>query len=224
MKVILFGGSGMIGQGVLRECLLAEDVDEVLAIGRTQLALGHPKLRQIVRADLFNYTEMEAELHGFDACFFTLGVSASEVDETGYARINRDLPILVATTLARFNPSMVFTYVSGAGTDSTERGRVMWARVKGSTENALMRIPFKGAYMFRPGAIVPAHGEVSKTRAYRWSYAALGWGLPLLRRAFPNFILTTEQIGIAMLQTVRVGSARPILETADIANLAKCAN
>ncbi len=221
MKIILFGASGMVGQGVLRECLLADDVSDVLCIGRTRIGNAHPKLRQIVRADLFDYADVEDELRGFDACFFTLGVSASEVDEASYARTNHDLPLAAASVLARLNPQMTFAYVSGAHTDGSEQGRVMWARVKGRTENALLRLPFKAAVMFRPGAILPAHGEVSKTRAYRIFYRWFGWSLPPLRRLFPNHILGTEQIGIAMLQAARGGSPKHVLEIADIVALAQ---
>lgn len=221
MKIVILGASGMVGQGVLRECLLAGDVSEVLAIGRTRIDTTHPKLRQLVRADLLDYLDVEEQLRGYDACFFTLGVSASEVNEATYVAINHDLPLAVADVLARLNPNMVFTYVSGAHTDSTEQGPVMWARVKGRTENALQHLPFKAVYLFRPGVIEPAHGEISKTRGYRWFYAMLGWSLPLLRRALPNYILSTEQLGIAMLQAARIGVAKPVLEITDIVALAK---
>ena len=221
MKVILFGASGMLGQGVLREALRADDVSQVLVVGRTALQQDDPKLRQLVRADLFDYSGLEADLSGYDACLFCLGVSASEIDEAGYVRINHDLPLAAAKVLSRLNPQMVFVYVSGAGTDSSEQGRVMWARVKGRTENALQRLPFRGVYLLRPAAIQPMHGEQSKTRSYRLFYRWLGWTLPLLRTLFPHLVLTTEQIGRAMLATVRRGAPRPVLEVRDIAELGR---
>ena len=163
MKVILFGASGMVGQGVLRECLLDPDIATVLAIGRSPLGQQHEKLREIVRRDLFNYAPIEEQLRGYDACFFCLGVSSVGMTEADYRHLTYDLTIAAAQTLAKLNPNMTFIYISGASTDSTETGRTMWARVKGQTENALLRLPFKAAYMFRPGFIQPLHGIKSKT-------------------------------------------------------------
>ncbi|MEX8520369.1 MAG: NAD(P)H-binding protein [Leptothrix sp. (in: b-proteobacteria)] len=221
MKIILYGASGMVGQGVLRECLQAPDVAAVLAVGRSRLALQHPKLRQLVRADLFDLREVEAELGGYDACFFCLGISASDTDEAGFTRLNHDLPLAVARALVPRHPGMCFVYVSGAGTDSTEQGSVMWARVKGRTENALLKLGFRAVYLFRPGIILPLHGERSKTRVYRLFYAVLGWALKPLRRFWPGQILDTVRIGQAMLQVVRAGPATPLVEAADIHRLAQ---
>src|ERR1700761_3564620 len=185
MKIVLFGATGMVGQGVLRECLAAQDVDEVLVVGRTTLGMRHPKLREVVHQDFFDYASIEPELLGYDACFFCLGVSAAGMDEARYSHLTYDLTLAAANTLVRLNPSMVFVYVSGAGTDSTEQGRSMWARVKGRTENALQRLPFRAVYLFRPGFIEPAHGERSKTAMSRMVYAVTRPLVPLLRALFP---------------------------------------
>jgi uncharacterized protein YbjT (DUF2867 family) len=214
VDVILFGASGMVGQGILRECLLSSDVDRVLSIGRTVTGQQHPKLRELVRADLYDYSGFESDLAGYDACFFCLGTSAAGKTEAEYRRVTYDLTVAAATTLARLNPRMTFIYVSGSGTDSTEQGRVMWARVKGATENALLRLPFKAAYMFRPAAILPVHGETSKTKLYRVAYAIARPLLPLLMRLFPNYVTTTEVLARAMLDAVRNGASTPILEPA----------
>jgi uncharacterized protein YbjT (DUF2867 family) len=163
MNVILFGATGMVGQGVLRECLLDSDVQQILSIVRTPSGQQHPKLRELVHTNFFDYSAMEPQLTGCGACFFCLGVSSAGMDEAKYTQLTYDLTLAAASTLARLNPSMTFLYVSGAGTDSTERGRTMWARVKGKTENALLKLPFRAAYMFRPGIIQPLHGIRSKT-------------------------------------------------------------
>jgi uncharacterized protein YbjT (DUF2867 family) len=215
MKVLLFGASGMVGQGVLRECLLAPDVEEVLAVGRAPLDQRHPKLRQLVHADFSDFSAAEAGLAGFDACFWCLGATAGGKSEAEYTRISHGFTLAAARPLARLNPGMTFVYVSGAGTDGTARGRVMWARVKGRTENDLLALPFK-AVMFRPAGIIPVHGEVSKTTAYRIFYAVLGPLLPLLRRVVPSAVTTTELIGRAMLNAARFGAPKPVLESADI--------
>ena len=151
MKILVFGATGMVGQGVLRECLLAADVEAVLAVGRTATGMSHSKLRDLVASDLFDIGAFQGELSGFDACFFCLGVSSAGMTEEAYTRLTYELTMKVAETLARLTPSMIFVYVSGTGTDSSEHGRTMWARVKGRLENALLRLPFRAAYMFRPG-------------------------------------------------------------------------
>ena len=219
MDVVLFGASGMVGQGVLRECLLDPEVHRVLSIGRTSIGQQHPKLREIVRTNLFDYSDIEPNLVGYDACFFCLGVSAAGMSEDDYRRVNYDIPLAAATTLLKVNPGMTFIYVSGTGTDSTERGRTMWARVKGATENALLRLPFKAAYMFRPGFIQPMHGETSKTRLYRVFYVIARPLMPLLKRFFPKYVTTTEKIGRAMINVARNGAPKAILETEDINGL-----
>jgi uncharacterized protein YbjT (DUF2867 family) len=216
MKVIIFGATGMVGQGVLRECLLDSGIDEVLALGRTPTGVRDGKLRERLLSDFADYTSMESELAGYDACFYCLGVSSAGMSESEYRRITYDFTLAAATTLARVNPQLIFVYVSGAGTDSTGRGRFMWARVKGATENALLRLPFKAAYMLRPAGIQPLHGVTSKTRLYRLMYAATGPLWSILRPIFPRFVTTTEQIGRAMIALVRNGAPKQILETADI--------
>lgn len=216
MNVLVFGATGMVGQGVLRECLLAPDVDSVAAIGRTATGIAHPKLRDIVHRDLTDYRAIESRLSGFDACFFCLGVTSAGMTEQDYTRITYGITIAAAETLARLNPQMTFVYVSGVGTDSTERGRTMWARVKGRTENALLRLPFRGAYMFRPGLIEPRFGAKSKTSWYRIFYAIARPLFPILRRAFPSQVLATDEIGQAMLITARRGAPKHVLEPKDI--------
>lgn len=219
MKIILFGATGMIGQGVLRECLLDPGVSEVLAIGRSALGRQHAKLREIVRADLYDLAPLEADLTGYDACFFCLGVSSAGMGEEQYRRVTYDLTLAVAKTLARLNPAMTFIYVSGEGADSSERGRVMWARVRGKTENDLLKLPFKAAYVFRPGIIQPLHGITSRTRLYRAGYAVVGALLPLLQRVAPNALTTTEQMGRAMLAAARRGAPQSILRNPEINRL-----
>jgi uncharacterized protein YbjT (DUF2867 family) len=216
MNVILFGATGMVGQGVLRECLLDSDVQQILSIVRTPSGQQHPKLRELVHTNFFDYSAMEPQLTGCGACFFCLGVSSAGMDEAKYTQLTYDLTLAAASTLARLNPSMTFLYVSGAGTDSTERGRTMWARVKGKTENALLKLPFRAAYMFRPGIIQPLHGIRSKTKLYQTFYTALNPVLPLLRSAFPNLVTTTEQLGRAMLKVASQGDLRRVLESRDI--------
>ena len=220
MRVLVFGGTGMVGQGVLRECLLASDVEVVLAVGRSATGLRHPKLRELVSGDLVDLGRRAAELAGFDVCFFSLGISAAGMSEADYRRTTKDLTLSIGELLAQLNPRMTFIYVSGAGTDSTERGREMWARVKGETENALLRLPFKAAYMFRPGYVQPLHGAKSRTMWYRTVYAILGPFYPALRTAFRRTVTTTEDVGRAMLAVARHGAPKSVLETADINELA----
>jgi len=215
VNVILFGVTGMVGQGVLRECLKDSGVTSVLTVGRSPLDIQHPKLKNLCLKNLLNYQAVESELSGYDACFFCLGATAAGKTEQEYALINHDIPVAVGTTLARIKPGMTFIYVSGAGTDSTEKGRTMWARVKGKTENALMRLPLN-AFMFRPAAIQPMHGEMSKTLAYRISIGALRPVFPLLRGLFPGFVTTTERFGRAMLNVARSGYKERILESRSI--------
>ncbi|HLX11093.1 MAG TPA: NAD(P)H-binding protein [Thermoanaerobaculia bacterium] len=216
MRVMLFGASGMVGQGVLRECLLDAGVEQVLAIGRTASGSTHAKLAEIVLTDLGRIEELGGALAGYDACFDSLGGSAAGRSEADYTRQTYDLTLTIAKALVTRNPGMTFIYVSGAGTDATERGPVMWARVKGRTENALLALPFKTAIMFRPAVIQPLHGIRSKTVAYRVFYTLLGPLLPLLKRAWPGYVTTTEQIGRAMLRVAREGAPKRVLETADI--------
>ena len=220
MKVILFGATGMVGQGALRECLRDPEVTQLLTVGRHATGQRHPKLRELVAPDLYDLRAVETQLAGFDACFFTLGTSAVGLTEAAYSHVTYDLTLAVARTLRRLNPGMTFIYVSGRGTDSSERGRMMWARVKGRTENALLALGFRRAFMFRPGLIVPMHGIRSRTTAYRIGYALTAPFLPLLRRLFPDAVTTTELVGRAMLAVAERGNPTAILESADINRVA----
>jgi uncharacterized protein YbjT (DUF2867 family) len=208
-----------VGQGVLRECLIDPAVESVVTVGRSPTGQKHAKLREIAHPDLMNFSAIESQLSGLDACFFCLGVSSAGMSETEYTRITYDITMAAANTLARLNPNMTFIFVSGAGTDSTERGRTMWARVKGRAENALLRLPFKAAYMFRPAAIQPLHGIKSRTRIYRVFYAPMRPFMPLLRRLFPKYVTTTEHIGRAMIKVAKDGAPKRVLDTQDINNL-----
>jgi uncharacterized protein YbjT (DUF2867 family) len=219
VKVILFGATGMVGQGVLRECLLDSGVEQVLAIGRSATGQQHAKLQEIVQSDLFDLSSIEGRLAGFDACFFCLGVSAAGMSEQDYRRITYELTMSVAKTMAKLNPEMTFIYVSGAGTDSAERSRMMWARVKGKTENDLLKMPFRAAYMFRPGYIQPLHGIRTKTRWYGALYAVMGPLYPIWKRLLPNYVTTTECVGRAMLNVARHGAPKRFLENQDINGL-----
>jgi uncharacterized protein YbjT (DUF2867 family) len=216
MNVILFGATGMVGQGVLRECLLDPEVESVLAIGRSAIEQQHEKLHEIVLKTLTDLSSVENRLSGYDACFFCLGVSSAGMSEDDYRRVTYDLSLSVAATLARLNPAMTFIYVSGAGTDSSEHGRMMWARIKGKTENALLAMPFKAAYVFCPGYIQPMHGVRTKTRWYGTAYAIMAPLYPLLRRLFPRYVTTTEQLGRAMISVARTSATKRVLESNDI--------
>jgi uncharacterized protein YbjT (DUF2867 family) len=220
MKVILFGATGMVGQGVLRECLADPEVESILAIGRSPTENSHPKLRELVHVDLTDFSAVEPQFAGFDACFFCLGVSSAGMSEGSYTKVTFDLTLSVARVLAGLNPGMTFVYVSGAGTDSTEHGRSMWARVKGRTENELLKLPFKAAYMFRPAFIQPMHGIVSRTRLYRVLYAAVGPLYPLWKTVLPAYVTTTDKVGRAMLEVAKRGSPKRVIENADINALA----
>lgn len=220
MKIILFGATGMVGQGVLRECLLDREVDDVLAVGRRPVTVPHERLRQIVHENFADFTPVERELSGFDACFFCLGVSSAGMSEKDYTRVTYEYTMAAARVLAKRNPGMTFVYVSGAGTDSTGKGRTMWARVKGRTENALLGLSFKAAYMFRPAFIQPRRGVVSSTPLYRILYAVVGPLYPVWKVLFPGYVTTTEKVGRAMLQAVRRGAPKSVLHNADINALA----
>jgi uncharacterized protein YbjT (DUF2867 family) len=219
MKVVLFGATGMIGQGVLRESLLDPGVEAVLAIGRNRTGRTEPKLHEITLADLRDYSGVERELAGYDACFFCVGVSSAGMSEADYRRVTYDIAVAAGRILARLNPQMTFVFVSGAGADSTGRGRVMWARVKGETENAILAMPFKASYVVRPAFILPRHGIRSRTAAYRLFYAALGPLYPVWKALFPRYVTTTEQIGRAMLALARHGAPKRVLETPDLVAL-----
>jgi uncharacterized protein YbjT (DUF2867 family) len=219
MRVILFGATGMVGQGVLRECLLDPGVERVLAVGRTATPQREEKLHDLVVANFLDFSAVERELSGYDACFFCLGITSAGMTEADYRRVTYDIALAAAQTLVRINPEMTFVFVSGAGADSTGRGRVMWARVKGQTENALLALPFKGVYVFRPAAIQPLHGIRSKTAWINAAYAVVGPLYPVFKRLVPDYVTTTEQVGRAMLAVARRGAPTRVLENADINRL-----
>jgi uncharacterized protein YbjT (DUF2867 family) len=216
MNVLLFGATGMVGQGVLRECLRDPTVARVVTIARRPIGQTHAKLREIVQPDPAVLAAHVSDLATIDACLFCLGTSALGKTEEEYKRLTYDLTLSIADQLVRANPAMTFLYVSGASTDSTEKGRMMWARVKGRTENALLHRGFRAAYMFRPGAIIPLHGIRSSTSWYNAIYAVAAPLLPLIRRLWPTSVTTTEQMGRAMISVARDGYPTPILEMRDI--------
>jgi uncharacterized protein YbjT (DUF2867 family) len=220
VKVIVFGASGMIGQGVLRECLRSPKVERVLAVGRAVLGIRDAKLHEVVHSDFTDLSTIENQLTGYDACFFCLGVSAAGMSEADYTRVTYDFTLAAAQALVRTTPQMTFLYISGASTDSTEKGRAMWARVKGKTENALLKLPFRAAYMFRPGYIQPLHGIKSRTGLYRAVYAVASPLYPLVKAISPNSVTTTEDLAKAMIRVAQVGAKAPIVEMRDINALA----
>jgi uncharacterized protein YbjT (DUF2867 family) len=216
MKAILFGGTGMVGQGVLRELLLDPDVDQVLSVVRSPSGQQHRKLRELVHRDFFDFTPIANEFRGYDACFFCLGATSVGKSEAEYTRITYDITVAAADPIAKLNTGLTFVFISGKGTDSTEQGRAMWARVKGRAENALLKMPFKAAYMFRPGVIQPMHGIKSRTALYRIPYILLAPVVPLLRRLLPQYVTTTEQLGRAMIEVAKHGWPTSVLESTDI--------
>jgi uncharacterized protein YbjT (DUF2867 family) len=216
MDIVLFGATGMVGQGVLRECLLDGDVRRVVSVVRSPSGQRHEKLRELIAVNFLDLSSIAPELTDLDACIYCLGVSSAGMTEEQYTRITYEFTMEAARTLVKANPGMSFLYVSGSGTDSSERGKVMWARVKGKTENALLHSGFKAAYIFRPGFIQPLHGITSKTRLYRAIYAVSTPIFPVLRAIFPQYVTTTEQLGRAMLAVAGDGYSKAILEMRDI--------
>jgi uncharacterized protein YbjT (DUF2867 family) len=213
MKVIIFGATGMVGQGVLRESLLAADVEQVLAVVRTPTGVRHQRLREVRLADFTDLTPIAAELAGSDACFYCLGASAVGMDEAAFSRVCYDYPVAAAKTLAQINPDLTFVYVSGAGTNPN--GRQMWARVKGRTENAIIET-FPNGYAFRPGFIQPTFGVTSKTGWYRTVYGITAPLFPLLDRVAPRFFTTSDRLGRAMLRAARTGFPEHIVANRDL--------
>jgi uncharacterized protein YbjT (DUF2867 family) len=213
MKIIIFGATGMVGQGALRESLLAQDVEQVLSVGRRSTGVRHRKLTEVSLRDFTDLSPIEDRLDGYDACFYCLGVSSVGMDEATYRRITYDYPVAAARTLVKHNPDLTFVYVSGAGTDVD--GRSMWARVKGSTELEIIKL-FKHGYGFRPGFIQPTYGVISKTRLYRAGYALLAPITPLIVRYAPRYATTTDRLGKAMLRAARTGYPTHIVENADL--------
>ncbi|HTA26617.1 MAG TPA: epimerase [Bacteroidia bacterium] len=216
VRAIITGSTGMVGEGVLHECLMHPDVEHVLVINRKPCGITHPKLHEIIHENFFDLSLVKEYLINYNACFFCLGMTSIGMKEPEYRHLTYDLTMHVAETLCEQNQGMVFTYVSGAGTDSTEKGRSMWARVKGKTENDLMKLPFKKAYMFRPGYIQPTKGLKNTQKAYKY----ISWMYPVLQFLFPKFACTMKEIGLAMIHTVTVGYEKQILEVKDIVEIA----
>jgi hypothetical protein len=221
MNVVIFGATGMVGKGVLLECIDDPRVERILLVSRHPIGIDHPKLRELIHQDFFNFSGVQAEFAELDACFFCLGVSSVGMSEGDYYRLTYDLTLAAATALAAScGQRLTFCYVSGAGTDSSEQGRSMWARIKGKTENALLRLPFKSAYMFRPAYIQPLKGVRSKTWWYQAVYDVIGFFYPLLRRLFPLSATTTVNVGRAMIEVAGNGYAKKILGSTEINRLA----
>ena len=215
MKAILFGGSGMIGQGVLRELLLRDDVTEVVSVGRTALEQKHAKLKDLLLKDLTDYSSVGAQFEGVDAVLFCLGVSSAGMSEADYRRVSFEIPLAAAKALHAKSPGLTFCFISGASTDATEKGSVMWARVKGEAENALQKVGFKAVYCFRPGYIQPMDGIVSKTPSYRWMYVFAKPFYPLFK-GLTKYVTSTRQLGFAMVEVAKKGFSKVVLESEDL--------
>ena len=216
VKVILTGATGMVGEGVLHECLQHRDIDKVLIINRRPSGINHPKLQEIVHENFFDLSSIESQLSGYDACFFCLGVSSIGMKEGKYYHLTFSLTLNFARTLLAINPESVFCYVSGSGTDSSEVGRSMWARIKGKTENHLILLGFRDAYMFRPGFLFPTPGLNNTLKMYRY----ITWAYPTLRRFFPKHVSTLQELGVAMIHCTTKGFEKSVLEVTDIVDMA----
>ena len=207
----------MVGEGVLHECLNHPDVEKVLVINRKPCGVNHPKLTEIIQTDFYHINPILSQLQGYNACFFCLGVSSVGLKEPEYTRLTYDLTLHVATHLAQLNPDMAFCYISGAATDSTEKGKVMWARVKGKTENDLIKLPFKKVYAFRPGYLQPTPGLKNTLKMYSF----LSWSYPALRKLFPGSVSTLQEVGLAMIHCAKKDYKKSVLEVLDIVEIAK---
>jgi uncharacterized protein YbjT (DUF2867 family) len=210
----------MLGSGALIECLAHPDVVDVLSVVRRPSGVQHAKLAEIVHDDFLDFSRLADRLSGYDACLFCLGVSSAGMTEEAYRNVTLDVTLAVAQTLLAASPGLAFCFVSGAGTDSSATGRVMWARVKGETENRLLELPFGRVWLFRPGYVQPMKGVRSRTRIYNLAYTVLGPLYPLLRRLGPGVVTTTEKLGLAMIRVVRDSASQKVLENRDINELA----
>ena len=215
VKVIVFGATGMVGQAVLAQCLGDPAIDSVLVVGRTSVGRQDDKLREIIHPDFWDFTALAADFAGADACFFCLGVSSVRMKEPDYRRITKDITLAAADVLVKASPDVVFIYISGMGTDSTEHGRVMWARVKGETENAVLAMPFHG-YAVRPGFIQAVGDIQSKTKLYAIGYRVIGWLYPLLRKLFPHYVIRSDELAQGMIEIARQRPERRIFQSADL--------
>ena len=216
IRVIVTGATGMVGEGVLHECLQHPEVEAVLVVNRRPCGVNHPRLKEIIYADFFDISPIMSQLAGYNACFFCAGISSVGIKEPEYYKLTYTLTMHFARILCKINPDMIFCYVSGSGTDSSENGRMMWARVKGKTENDLMKLPFKGVFAFRPAFILPTKGLKNTLSAYKY----VSWLFPVLRPVFPNYFGTLKEVGLAMINSVIFGSDKKILDAKDIADLA----
>jgi NAD dependent epimerase/dehydratase family len=217
IRTIITGATGMVGEGVLHECLQHDDVEEVLVVGRKSCGVSHPKLKEITHPDFYYLSAIEKQLVGYNACFFCMGVSSVGLKEAEFYKLTYMLTMNFAITLVNHNPDMVFCYISGAGTDSTEKGRMMWARVKGKTENDLAKLPFKKVYNFRPGIIRPTKGLKNTLRYYKY----FGWLLPVINLVAPKYISSLKELGLAMINAAGKGYEKQVLEVTDIVALSK---
>jgi uncharacterized protein YbjT (DUF2867 family) len=220
-KVIITGATGMVGKGVLLECFDHEAISEVLVIGRNSVNMDHPKLKELIHKDFSDFSGMAGSLEGYDACFYCMGVSSAGMKEGEFKKLTYDYALALARVLYEKNPEMTFNYVSGVGTDSSEKGRVMWARVKGKTENDLLNMGFRQAYMFRPGAIIPLRGIKSRTKLYQFMYDYFMWLIKLVKIISPNSVVNTTQVGLAMINSMLKGYDKKILAPKDIIILSK---
>ncbi len=220
-RVIITGATGMVGKGVLLECLDHGEIKEILVIGRSQMEMKHRKLKQLIHKDFMDFSNVTGQLKKYDACFFCLGISSSGMKEEQYKRITYDFTLSLAKTLEEINPNMTFTYISGEGTDSSEKGRVMWARVKGKTENDILKLGFQQAFMFRPGMIIPQRGIKSKTKSYQFMYDYFMWLVKMVKALAPNSVINTTQLGQAMINAMLRGYPTKILRPKDIIQLSK---
>lgn len=221
MRVIITGATGMVGKGILLECLDHQDITAVLSISRKSTGIKHPKLEELIHQDFSEFESVADQLKGYDACYSSMGVSAAEMSEEQYKQMTYGFTMALAQELYKLNPQMCFNYVSGQGTDSSEKGRAMWARVKGKTENDLLKLGFRQAYMFRPGAIIPMKGVEPSSKFYRILINNLGWLLKLIKKMAPNSVVDTTQIGLAMIHSTQRGYDKKVLKPVDILKLSQ---
>ncbi len=217
MRVILTGATGMVGEGVLHECILHPEVEEILILTRKPSGVNHAKVKELVHSDFYDLSPIADQLKNYNACFFCLGVSSVGMNEVDYTKVTYTLTLHVAQVLSKHNPEMTFCYVSGAATDTTEKGKMMWARVKGKTENDLQKLPFKKVYLFRPGYMNPTKGLKNTLKYYKY----ISWLYPFLRLVFPSGVSTLKELGLAMINSALMGYEKPVLEVKDIVKLAK---
>ncbi len=221
MKVIITGATGMIGKGVLLECLDHEAINEVLAFGRSPVGITHHKLKEILHQDFSDFTSMKESLVGYDACYYCLGISAAGLKEDQYRKITYEYTMALAEVLYKNNPEMTFIFVSGQGSDSSETSSMMWARVKGKAENDILQMGFRQAFMFRPGVLLPLRGIKSRTKGYQFMYDYFMWLVKAVKILVPNYVVSTTQIGLAMIQATVGGYEKDIINPKDMIALAK---